>query len=510
MVCPVPDIEELVEPTTGAWEVAARPLADVLADADDPGLALALPVPIGGLELAGPVADALALVGLEADFVAAAWEPSGEAGTTTVIPLPPGERAARTVVLAGVGGRTLEDLRTAGAAVGRACRDRQTLVSTCAAGRPAAGQAAFAEGCVLGGYAPPKWGKAGPARPERPVARVVLVGPHDDDVVRRAVVRARATTLARNLAVTPSNIKNPAWMAAQARTVGRRAGLEVTVWSERELRRDGFGGLLAVGGGSLTPPRLVRLDHVPEVATARTRHVVLVGKGITFDTGGLDIKPADAMTAMKTDMSGSAVVLAVLASCRELGVKVRVTGLLALAENAVSGSSYRPGDVITQYGGRTVEVGNTDAEGRIVMADALAYADSELDPDVLIDIATLTGAARVALARVLAPVYSTDDRLRSQLVAAGESAGEPLWPYPLVDDYRQALDSDVADLSHVGPSVGAGSITAALFLREFAGKRAWAHLDIAGTGRSDKDAGILSRGATGFGARLLLTWLEGQ
>ncbi len=506
----MPDIEDLVAPTTGTWEVAARPLADVLADSDDAGLVLALPVPIGGLELTGPVADALALVGLEADYVAAAWEPSGQVGSTTLIPLPPGERGARTVLLAGVGGRTPDDLRSAGAAVGRACRDRQTLVSTCTSGRPATGQAAFAEGCVLGGYAPPKWAKAGPVRPALPVAHVVLVGPHDDDAVHRALVRARSTTLARNLAITPSNIKNPAWMAAQARTVARRAGLQATVWSERELRRDGFGGLLAVGGGSATPPRLVRLDYVPDSATERTRHVVLVGKGITFDTGGLDIKPGDAMTAMKTDMSGSAIVLAVLAACRELSVSVRVTGLLALAENAVSGSSYRPGDVITQYGGRTVEVGNTDAEGRIVMADALAYADRQLDPDVLVDIATLTGAARVALARVLAPVYSTDDRLRSQLITAGEAAGEPLWPYPLVDDYRPALDSEIADINHVGPSVGGGSITAALFLREFAGPRNWAHIDIAGTGRSDTDAGIISRGATGFGARLLLTWLEGQ
>lgn len=505
----MPHIEDLVDPTTGTWEVVARPLADVLADSDAAGVVLALPVPIGGLEATGPVAEALALVGLDADYVAAAWEPGGQAGATTTIPLPPGDRAARLVLLAGVGARNPDDLRAAGAAVGRACRDRQTLVSICTSGRPVAGQVAFAEGCVLGGYVPPKWAKTGPARPAQPVGQVILVGPQDGGAVHRAVVRARATMCARNLAVTPSNIKSPAWMAAQARTVARRAGLEAAVWSERELRRDGFGGLLAVGGGSATPPRLVRLDYTPDRATARTRRVVLVGKGITFDTGGLDIKPGNTMTAMKTDMSGSAIVLAVLGACRELSVSVRVTGLLALAENAVSGSSYRPGDVIAQYGGTTVEVGNTDAEGRIVMADALAYADRQLDPDVVVDIATLTGAARVALARVLAPLYSTDDRLRAQLVAAGETAGEPLWPYPLADDYRSALDSDVADINHVGPSVGAGSITAALFLREFAGARAWAHIDIAGTGRSDTDAGILSRGATGFGARLLLTWLEG-
>jgi leucyl aminopeptidase len=235
----------------------------------------------------------------------------------------------------------------------------------------------------------------------------------------------------------------------------------------------------------------------------------LVGKGITFDTGGLDIKPAEGMLAMKTDMSGSAIVLAVLAACRELEVPVRVTGLLALAENAVGGASYRPGDVLTQYGGRTVEIGNTDAEGRIVMADALAYADLELDPDVLLDIATLTGAARLALSRSMAPVYATDDRLGATLVAAGEATGEPLWPFPLVEDYRAMLDSDVADVGHIaGLGSGGGSITAALFLREFAGARRWAHLDIAGVGRSDVDRGVLTKGGTGFGARLLLRWLE--
>jgi leucyl aminopeptidase len=341
------------------------------------------------------------------------------------------------------------------------------------------------------------------------VAEVVLVGRHHPGTLEAAATRARATQLARNHAVVPSNTKNPAWMAAQARTIGRRHGLEVTVWDERRLRADGFGGLLAVGAASATPPRLVRLDFTPEGATSRTPHVVLVGKGITFDTGGLDIKPRDGMGAMKTDMSGAGVVLAVLSACRDLGVPVRVTGLLALAENAVGAASYRPGDVITQYGGRTVEIGNTDAEGRLVLADAIAYADLELEPDHLVDIATLTGAARVALSRSLAPVYATDPALSRALERAGEETGERLWPFPLVEDYRPRLDSDVADINHMaGIGSDGGSITAALFLREFAGSRSWAHLDIAGVGRSDVDRGLLTKGGTGFGARLLLRWLE--
>jgi len=504
---PAPD---LLRPPAGDWSVRPEPLADVLADLDPQDLLLALPVPEGGLEPSGEVAEALALVGLDAEQVQATHEPQTRAGATTTIPLPPGERAARRVLLVGVGGGSATDLRAAGAVVGRAARGRAALATVVGAGSPAGGQAALAEGLALGGYSAPQWLSDASKASAPAVPSVVLVGGYDETVVQRAVTRARATMLARNLAVVPSNTKDPAWVAGQARTLARRHGLEVSVWSERQLRDQGFGGLLAVGAASASPPRLVRLDYVPDaVDPGTTPHVVLVGKGITFDTGGLDVKPAEGMLAMKTDMSGSAVVLSVLAACRDLELPVRVTGLLALAENAVGGASYRPGDVITQYGGRTVEIGNTDAEGRLVMADALAYADLELDPDVLLDIATLTGAARVALGRSMAPVYATDDALSRALVDAGEAAGELLWPFPLVEDYRPSLDSEVADINHIaGIGGGAGSISAALFLREFAGSRRWAHLDIAGVGRSDVDRGILTKGGTGFGARLLLHWLE--
>ncbi|HEY7718311.1 MAG TPA: leucyl aminopeptidase family protein [Pedococcus sp.] len=501
-----PTAPDLLAPSAGEWRTTTAPLADVLADADASGVVLALPVGEAGLE---EHSDALALVGLDPAAVVAAHEPSASAGDVTTVPLVPGERPARTLLLVGVGAGTPDDLRRAGAATGRAARGRAHLVSCVVAGAEPAVVSAFVEGCALGGYTPPRWTAKEPAAAGRAVEAVTLAGVEHDDAARAAARRACATMLARNLGVTPSNVKNPAWMAAQARTLARRHGLAVRVWNDADLRREGFGGLLAVGGGSATPPRLVQLDWEPEGAGATTPRVVLVGKGITFDSGGLNVKPADGMAAMKTDMAGSAVVLAVLAACRDLGVRVRVTGLLALAENAVDGAAYRPGDVVTQYGGRTVEIGNTDAEGRIVMADALAYADRHLDPDVLVDVATLTGAARVALARSLAPVYATDDDLGAALVRAGEATGEGLWPMPLVDDYRRLLDSDVADISHIaGLGGGGGSITAALFLREFAGGRRWAHLDVAGTGRSDVDRGLLSKGATGFGARLLLTWLE--
>ena len=505
----MPRDDVILSPRTSAWSV--RPALEQ---------ALSAPAAAGHARsvMVAPVADgpegdaaartALTALGAGVDVLLATHEPATRAGSVTSVPLPPGSAAVRRVLLVGVGDGSVAAWRSAGAAVGRATRDRGDVVH--AVGDVALGGAlpAYVEAVVLASWAAPRWTREGAVAGCEPAATCVVTGPADAAMVRRAVVRARAQLVARGLAATPSNTKSPAWLAGRARTVARRTGLDARVWDERALQADGFGGILAVGQGSATPPRLVRLDHEPAGATASTPRVVLVGKGITFDTGGLQVKPVDGMVGMKTDMSGAAVVLAVLAACRELEVPVRVTGLLAIAENAVGGAAYRPGDVVTHYGGRTVEVGNTDAEGRLVLADALAWADAHLDPDYLVDVATLTGAARIALGRALAPVFSTDAGLTDALVAAGVTTGETLWPMPLPDTYRRALDSDVADLTHIAPGVGGGAVTAALFLREFVGKRRWAHLDIAGTGRSDVDAGASTKGATGFGTRLLLRWLE--
>jgi len=505
----VPHDDVILSPRTSAWTV--RPfVADTLRDlspADPTASVLVAPVADGpeGDVTARAALDAL---GADADTLLATHEPASTAGTVTAVPLPPGAHAVRRVVLVGVGDGSDPAWRRAGAAVGRATRGSGDVVHAVGEVATVGALPAYVESVVLASWASPRWTRDGAVAGCEPAATAVVTGTGDAVVVQRAVVRARAQLVARGLAATPSNTKNPAWLARQARSVARRTGLDAHVWDERRLRHDGFGGILAVGQGSATPPRLVRLDHEPAGATAATPRVVLVGKGITFDTGGLQVKPADGMLGMKTDMSGSAIVLAVLSACRELEVPVRVTGLLAIAENAVGAASYRPGDVITHYGGRTVEIGNTDAEGRIVMADALAYADAHLDPTWLVDVATLTGAARIALGRALAPVFSTDAGLTAALVAAGVTTGETLWPMPLPDTYRRALDSDVADLNHIAPGVGGGAVTAALFLREFVGERRWAHLDIAGTGRSDVDAGSSVKGATGFGTRLLLRWLE--
>jgi leucyl aminopeptidase len=261
----------------------------------------------------------------------------------------------------------------------------------------------------------------------------------------------------------------------------------------------------------VNPPRLIELSYTPDPATAVAGHVVLIGKGITFDSGGLSLKPNAGMLAMKTDMAAGGAVIATMSALRDLGVRVRVTGLVPAAENLPSGSAQRPSDVITQYGGTTVEVLNTDAEGRLVLADALAYADAELEPDVVVDLATLTGAISTGLGKRHAGLFCADDRLTAALTAAGADSGEAVWPMPFVDDYRAALDSSVADLANVavdgGKGFSGGSIVAALFLREFAGRRRWAHLDIAGVGRAEADEHEVTKGPTGYGVRLLLHWL---
>ncbi|HWS59189.1 MAG TPA: M17 family metallopeptidase, partial [Actinotalea sp.] len=372
---------------------------------------------------------------------------------------------------------------------------------------------ALVEGYLLGAYRHPVASAAAPG--PGPAGTLVLLGRYSQPAVSAARAAATATWTARVLTVTPSQTKNPEWLAEQAVRLAERAGLRVEVLDERDLAARGFGGLLAVGGGSATGPRLVTIRYEPPVAPVRGRapaphHVVLVGKGITYDTGGLSIKPREAMVAMKTDMAGAAVALAAVLGAAETGVPHRVTAVLPLAENAVGAASYRPGDVLRVYGGTTVEVTNTDAEGRLVLADALAHADLDLEPDVIVDVATLTGAATLALGRTHGALFSPDDRLAHALEDAGQESGELLWRLPLVPEYRTALDSSVADVHHVAADgfTGAGAITAALFLQRFVGRRTWAHLDIAGPARATKTAHEVPEGATGFGARLLLRWLS--
>ena len=429
----------------------------------------------------------------------------GVAGHVSCIPVT-GTGGPRRVLLVGVGGETSTDFRRAGAALARATKDVDSVVSTVSAIADDDGFEAFVVGAMLGSFGF-HWRSAGP--PERPVSRIVLAGlpdaPERDVALRRAIALGGAGWRSRALATVPSNLKNPAWLAQQAREVASDSGLDVTVWDERELAKQGMGGLLGVGRASATPPCLIRLDYTPAKAARRTPRVVLVGKGITFDTGGLSIKPAEGMTTMKRDMTGGGVVVAVLGALAAVGCPVRVTGLVAAAENALGADAMRPGDVVTHYGGRTSEVTNTDAEGRLVLADAMAYAVDELKPDVLVDVATLTGAIKVALGTTLGGLFANNDALAAALGQAAERAGEPVWRFPLVGDYEDLLTSKVADADN-GPG-GAGAITAALFLQHFAGDVPWAHLDLASVGDSPTERSEWTAGPTGFGARALLTWL---
>ena len=318
------------------------------------------------------------------------------AGRAAADPTPDGASdGPGLVLLVGVGEATPTDFRRAGAALARATKDRGNVVTSLAAIAPDEGLGAFVVGAMLGSFAF-HWRSNGPK--ERPVARIVLAGVDDDgadDELARAIAHGGAGWRSRTLATVPANLKTPAWLAEQAVEVGEDAGLEVQVWDDARLEAEGFGGIRAVGGGSVNEPRLIRMDYTPRGATKRMPTVVLVGKGITFDTGGLDIKPSEGMLTMKRDMSGGGAVIATMAALRDVDCPVRVVGLVPAAENAVSGSAMRPGDVITHFGGRTSEVNNTDAEGRLVLADAMAYAVAELAPAVLVDIATLTGAMKV-------------------------------------------------------------------------------------------------------------------
>ena len=452
--------------------------------------------------------ETLATRGLDGFALLDRAEASGKAGETVVHQLFPTTAEAtgvQRVALIGLGEETPDDYRRAGAALARLAKGIDAAATSIGGGADDVRLGACCEGLVLGAYGFHR--KSDQVKPPR-AALLLLTDMGDvsrSDVVNSACARARAAWRARTFALTPSNEKGPAQLEQWAREAASAGGLEVDVWDERRLAAEGFGGILAVGAESAYESRFVRLDYTPKKANRRTPHLVLVGKGITFDSGGISIKPGDAMMTMKRDMTGAGVVIAVMGALRELGVPVRVSGLVASAENAFGGAAMRPGDVITHYGGRTSEVGNTDAEGRLVLADALTYADAEIEPSVVVDVATLTGAGKVALGTSLAALFANDDALADALTAAGAAAGEPVWRLPLSGEYESLLENPVADATNAAG--GPGAITAALFLQHFAGSRPWAHLDIASVGDSSKDAHEYTLGATGFGARLLLHWL---
>ncbi|GBD27560.1 Cytosol aminopeptidase [bacterium HR30] len=347
--------------------------------------------------------------------------------------------------------------------------------------------------------------KAGNGQTKATVPRLVLLAKASAEVrsaLDRAQHLAQATCYARDLVNRPAAVVTPAYLANEAKRIARDQDLSGRVFDVGALRRARMQCILGVAQGSEQPPRFIELVYRPPRAK---QIVAIAGKGITFDSGGLNLKTAEGMASMKRDMAGAATVLAVMSAVRHLGINVEVRGYVAAAENMPSGRALRPGDVLTARNGKTIEVLNTDAEGRLVLADALSYA-VERKPDFLIDLATLTGAVRTALGNRYAAIMGTDSQLVSQLIAAAKASGENLWELPLVEDYRSELQSTVADLRNVGEG-GAGTIIGGLFLREFTGNVPWAHIDFSSTASTDKPFPCHPRGATGFGVRTLLRYL---
>jgi leucyl aminopeptidase len=455
-------------------------------------------------ECVGPlVSEIEKFFGLNLVDELAFFAPTAKAGEIFEIPVSATDCPTDRIFLVAVGDQSNTALRAAGASVGRKVRGKNlTVYSACAVKEVKAHAISMALGAWV-------WNLKTDKKKEEPT---LLVASNNKKSVEDAAAIAQAMCSARDLVHTPANIKTPAWMGKQAETFAKGTTLKVKILSGTELKE--FGGLRAVGGSSPKPgPRMIQVSYQPKSSKKSVNalpHVVLVGKGITFDTGGISLKrPYDTMMAMKTDMAGAAAILGTLTALEHLQPNVRVTALMMMAENAISGTAQRPSDVIKHYGGTTVEVINTDAEGRLVLADGLAFADLNLDPDYLVDIATLTGAATLGLGRQYAAMYTRDNALAAQLSKAGETSGDRVWHMPLVDDYKDSLRSDIADFNHNASKgkYSAGSVTAALFLENFIGSRRWVHLDIAGTARSEVDAGENSKGGTGFGVRLLTEWI---
>jgi leucyl aminopeptidase len=502
--------------------LALSPVPPERADAD----LLVLPVAAGDTGPVAPPATAAVLERLGADLGAVAggvvprW--IGAAGRFTgalddVLVLPGyGAVAAGAVLLVGVGpdaGRTTETLRRAAAvAVGAAGKAATMTLALHQAGADgpaadgAAALAAVAEGTVLAAYRFQRH-KSAPD-PDLAAATLLVDGDRSlaaaEPVLRRAEVAARATLAARDLVNEPASRINPATLAAEAVRLARVAGLEHQVLTGPALRRGRFGAVVAVGGGSATGPRLVELRYRPRGAK---RHVALVGKGVTFDTGGIDLKRGASMDGMKDDMAGAAAILAAVPAAAELELPTAVTAILPLVENMPGASAMRPGDVVTARNGVTVEVTNTDAEGRLILADGLALA-AEAKPDAILDLATLTGSVVHGLGLGCTGVFGNTPALTAEVLAAAGRAGELACELPLIEDYRRFLDSEVADLVNATNEPG-DSVQAALFLREFVAGVPWVHLDIAGPATAKEARYYQPKGASGWGVRTLLAFLEG-
>ncbi|HVH11703.1 MAG TPA: leucyl aminopeptidase [Longimicrobium sp.] len=439
----------------------------------------------------------------------------GAFGTTALVF--PTQGGAERVLLVGVGKGaelTAERLRrAAGTAAKQAGTSRvASLAFAVPVSALAPGEAAraVAEGLVLGAYDFRELKSAAPAAPA-PVAldaAILLVGEGTDEGAaaegaRVGEIIARAENLARDLGNRPGNVATPTYLAETAERIGREHGLKVTVLGPAELEAEGMHALLAVSQGSAQEPRLMVLEH--RGGAEGEKPLVLVGKGLTFDAGGISIKPAQGMEDMKFDMCGGAGTLAAMQAIAELNLPVNVVGIVPSSENLLGSKAMKPGDIIRAHGGKTIEIVNTDAEGRLILVDAISYA-KRFEPAAMLDAATLTGACVIALGHAATGVMGNDEGLVREVVAAGESTGERCWALPMFDDYREQIKSDYADLKNSGGRP-AGTITAGWFLREFVGDWPWVHLDVAGTAYGDGKISYLTKGATGVPTRIFVQWV---
>jgi leucyl aminopeptidase len=454
----------------------------------------------------------------------AAWdkqEVRGKRKEVTVLHRPDGRGR---VVLIGLGPREsfqAESVRRAAAEVvkalkGRGVRTVAFRLSSFVADSVTAEAAAraLADGAILGGYEFLKYKTTTEGGVEEATIHLGEEHGREESVLKRAVTEeselADVVVWTRDIANLPADTATPERLAEEARALGKEMGLKVTVFDEKKLAEMHCGGLLAVGGGSTHPPRLIALEYPG--GSKRGRTVAVVGKGITFDSGGISIKDAPNMSNMKFDKSGAVAVLGILRAAATFKVPPRVVGVLCAAENLPSGSAYRPGDVVRTFNGKTIEVLNTDAEGRVVLSDGLGFVVQQYHPDEVIDLATLTGAQVTALGDDTAGLVATDDRLAQGLLAASAATGEPVWRMPLTDYHRELVKSDIADVRNSTELPPAGMLTAAAFLETFVGKTPWAHLDIAGPAYTTSSTrkyqpAYQNAGATAFGVRLVVRYL---
>jgi leucyl aminopeptidase len=367
---------------------------------------------------------------------------------------------------------------------------------------------AIVEGAILGTYRFDRYLKD---RSDKVIEALAVVEPDRRsqpaarEGLRLGELWASGTCLARDLVNEPANVVTPSYLAARAKEIAEAGGLALEVLERPDCAKLEMGAYLGVAQGSQEPPKFIHLTYTPRGRPRR--RVTVVGKGITFDSGGLDLKTADGMLRMKDDMAGAAAVLGIFHVLPRLKLPVEVHGLIAATENMPSGTAQRPGDVVRAMNGLTIEIGNTDAEGRLTLADALAYATKQTNPDEILDLATLTGAVVIALGQGMSGVLASNDALANRLLAAAATGGESMWRLPLHEDYKEGLKSDVADLNNVSSQRGAGAIVAGLFMRDFTGGVPWAHLDIAGTAFSERDHPLGPKGATGVGVRTVLNHL---